>query len=177
MIVGVVKLHKDAIIPTKANERDAGWDLYALEDTQIPPGETVRVRTGIAMQPVAEAVDFSNIRVGLLWDRSGMGSKGIHRLAGVIDEDYTGEIGVCLTNLNIGAVLRGLEFEVDHKSDDWYVLRHNLSVLLQDETYYIKKGDKIAQILFQYVTPVVLEELQELRQTKRGGSGFGSSGR
>ena len=35
---------------------------------------------------------------GLIWDRSSMGVKGLHRFAGVIDSDYRGEIKVCIHN-------------------------------------------------------------------------------
>ena len=38
---------EDAIIPTYANEGDAGMDVYAAEDVLIEPGETVIVPTGI----------------------------------------------------------------------------------------------------------------------------------
>jgi len=34
----------------------------------------------------------------LIWDRSSMGVKGIHRHAGVIDCGYRGEVRVCLHN-------------------------------------------------------------------------------
>ena len=46
------------------------------------------------------AVEFPPIYVALLWDRSGLGSKSIHRLAGVIDSTYRGEWKVILTNLS-----------------------------------------------------------------------------
>jgi len=44
------KLHEDAIFPTQANEDDAGWDLYALEDTELEFAVPVKVKTGIAVQ-------------------------------------------------------------------------------------------------------------------------------
>ena len=86
----VKKLTKSASIPTK-NQDDAGWDLYTNEAVTIPAGGTVLVSTGIAMAiPKGYA--------GLIWDRSSMGVKGIHRHAGVIDSGYRGEVKVCLHN-------------------------------------------------------------------------------
>jgi len=55
--------------------------------------QTVIVKTGIAMQ-------FPNNYVAQIWDRSSLGSRGIHRLAGVIDSSYRGEIMVVLINLS-----------------------------------------------------------------------------
>ena len=50
------------------------------------------------MFPTGIAVEFPEGYVALLWDRSGLGSKGIHRLAGVIDSGYRGEWKVVLLN-------------------------------------------------------------------------------
>jgi len=44
------------------------------------------------------SVEFPVGYVALLWDRSGLGSKGIHRFAGVIDSGYRGEWKVILIN-------------------------------------------------------------------------------
>lgn len=106
--------HELAKVPTKENFEDAGWDLYSVEDRVInttphelyhdtneygtptftrfiPFGSTV-IKTGIHIQ-------IPRGYVGLIWDRSGMAIKNnIHRVAGVIDSGYTGEIMVGLLN-------------------------------------------------------------------------------
>jgi|TARA_R110000824_G_C15184958_1_gene674155 dUTP pyrophosphatase len=89
--IPVKKLFDVAKIPTKANVSDAGYDLYSIEKVKIWAGETVLVSTGISMK-IPEGY------VGLIWDRSSMGVKGIHRHAGVIDSGYRGHIKVCLHN-------------------------------------------------------------------------------
>lgn len=98
------KLHPDSIIPTKAYEADAGMDLYAYEPTVIRPGETVKVKTGIACA-IAEG-GFLKV-----FDRSSLGSKGIIVTAGVIDAGYRNELLVCLHNLRQG------------NDDDTYVIQ------------------------------------------------------
>ena len=87
----VKKLSESAKVPSKGNPGDAGYDLYANETVSIPSGATVLISTGIAM---ALPKGF----VGLIWDRSSMGVKGIHRHAGVIDSGYRGVVKVCLHN-------------------------------------------------------------------------------
>jgi len=88
----VKKLSLTATLPTKNNPSDAGIDIYTNESHTLKPGETYMFSTGIA-------VEFPKGYVALLWDRSGLGSKGIHRLAGVIDSGYRGEWKVVLVNL------------------------------------------------------------------------------
>ena len=89
--VKIKKLHKDAKIPTYGNEHSAGFDLYSVEETILGPGETKMIHTGITL-------DVPEGKVWFIWDRSGMGSKGIHRFAGVIDSDYRGECKIVLCN-------------------------------------------------------------------------------
>ncbi len=92
MEIKVQRLNSEAIIPTKANLSDAGWDLYAAEDAIIDPSARELISTGVA---IAVPEGF----VGLIWDRSSMAAKrGVHRFAGVIDSGYRGEIKVCLWN-------------------------------------------------------------------------------
>ena len=87
----VKKLTDSSQVPTKGHPSDAGWDLYADEDMDLWPEETKLISTGIAMS-------LPKRFVGLIWDRSSMGVKGIHRHAGVIDSSYRGEVKVCLHN-------------------------------------------------------------------------------
>jgi dUTP pyrophosphatase len=46
-----------------------------------------------------------------------------------------------------------------------------------DEDFFIKVGEKIAQVLIQPIVSVDLEEVSELSDTARGDGGFGSSGK
>lgn len=72
--VKIKKLHEDAIIPTYAHTSDAGADVYALEDTDIPPHKTVIVKTGIAVK----MPDNYEIQIR---PRSGLSSKTNLRIA------------------------------------------------------------------------------------------------
>ncbi len=80
-------------MPEKKNATDAGIDIFTNETYTLKAGEYHLFSTGIA-------VEFPDGHVALLWDRSGLGSKGIHRLAGVIDAAYRGEWKVALINLS-----------------------------------------------------------------------------
>ena len=76
---------------------DLGYDLFALDDTELAPRATVRVRTGIAVEARHPATGTA---LGLLVrDRSSMAAKGIATTAGVIDAGYRGEILILMTNL------------------------------------------------------------------------------
>ena len=85
------KLYGGVYTPTKSNTTDAGYDLYSVNDVAIPKGYNALINTGIA-------IEIPKGYVGLIWDRSSLGGKGIHRHAGVIDCGYTGEVKVCLHN-------------------------------------------------------------------------------
>ena len=137
--IGIKKLSEDAIVPTRANDTDAGWDLYVPHDFLLPHETRALVPTDISMA-------IPTGYVGLIWDRSGVAvKKGVHRFAGVIDSGYRGEVKVCLWN-----------------SSEWDV--------------HFRKGERIAQILFQAIPEGDLIEVDELDSTERGEGGFGSSG-
>jgi len=93
MILKVKKLDKEAKLPERKRQGDAGLDLYSLEDVELKPGEKALVRTGIA-------VEIPEGYFGLIKDRSGLAAKNaLHCLAGVVDSNYRGEIKVVLINL------------------------------------------------------------------------------
>jgi dUTP pyrophosphatase len=107
MNLNLKKINSDAVIPTYAKQKDAGADLYSVEDTEIWPGERKLVSTGIAIE-VPEGF------VGLIHPRSGMAANhGVTVLntPGTIDAGYRGELKVILINLD-----KHKKFEV-HKGD------------------------------------------------------------
>jgi len=81
-----------ARVPTLGTPGAAGLDLYAAEDVVLRPGAHLTVETGVA-------VAIPGGHVGLVWPRSGWAARcAIDTLAGVIDSDYRGGIGVVLIN-------------------------------------------------------------------------------
>ena len=89
------KEHIDAQLPTKANYEDAGFDLRAIKDYVIEPGETVFVDTGIS-------VAIPRGHVGLLFQRSSMVRVGLQlaNCVGVIDSGYRGNLMAAIRNTN-----------------------------------------------------------------------------
>lgn len=161
----IKKLSKTAIIPTKAYDTDACFDIYAnlqgeicydwvynrkLGQTEsiqydnaikIEPGESYTIDTGFCTE-IPEGY-FAPV-----FCRSGMGIKRGLRLAnsvGIIDSSYRGEWKVCL---------------------------HNDS----DKTQIIFHGDRIAQFTLLPVFNINIEEVEYVDETERGEGGFGSSG-
>jgi dUTP pyrophosphatase len=76
---------------------DLGYDIFALETTRLAPRQTVKARTGIAV----EARHPQNgAPLGLLVrDRSSMAARGLATTGGVIDAGYRGEVLIVMTNL------------------------------------------------------------------------------
>jgi len=85
------KLHPEAKAPIHATHEAACFDFYAIENTILNPGEVHMVATGVSME-VPKGYGLQ------IWDRSGLGAKGIHRFAGIVDSDYRNEIKVVLFN-------------------------------------------------------------------------------
>ena len=156
--IKILKMADDVIIPTKAHDTDAGFDLYAycpdasfyswesgcqsnVKGVKVRPNETYKFHTGIKMA-------IPDGYWGAIYARSGLATKCGLRPAncvGVIDSSYRGEIIVAI---------------------------HNDS----NETQLIHHEDRIAQLVIQKVEPTVFEEVSELDETSRE-SGFGGSGK
>lgn len=86
----VARVRPDAAPWTK-HHAAAGFDVSACEGVTLPPHESRVVATGWA----ARAPQGTYLRVA---ERSGLAMRNVGVGAGVVDQDYTGEIGVVLRN-------------------------------------------------------------------------------
>lgn len=97
------KLHPSAKIPKRANPTDAGLDLCSIEEVTLYPVGQDWEKQGLPTRAKIKTGLTFAIPVGygmFIWDRSGLSTNaGLHRLAGVIDSNYRGELLVALVNL------------------------------------------------------------------------------
>ena len=81
-------------LPRYAHEGDACFDIEAIDDVTIPPGEAGIIPTGLRFEiPRGHAL--------MVYSRSGHGFLHGVRLGncvGVIDHGYRGELRICLRN-------------------------------------------------------------------------------
>ena len=90
-------LHPDAVLPSYANEGDAGCDLVAIEDALLKAGG------GRAMVGTGVAIAIPQGHGGFVLPRSGLASKhGVtcSNAPGLVDSGYRGELKVALVNLD-----------------------------------------------------------------------------
>lgn len=95
------------------------------------------------------AIALPNGYVGLVHPRSGLGLKNgisVVNTPGTIDAGYRGEIGVVLIN-------------------------HDLH-----ESFQVKKGDRIAQLVIQKVENAQFKMVDQLPESERSSGGYGSTG-
>lgn len=149
--IRVKKLHPDAVIPKYQSAGASGFDLHALEEVTLLPGETHLVKTGVAFQIPAN----TEIQVR---PRSGLSAKTKLRVCnspGTVDSDYTGECVVIMENTT---------------PRYFGIVPNSFGGIT------IKKGDRIAQAVLCPVIRADIEEVEELDKTDRGNKGFGSTG-
>ncbi len=144
--VQIVKLHQHSILPKKAHPDDAGFDLFYCPEN---PGAEGRL-------PVA-------------------GSRGLFP-TGVciaIPPGYEGEIRPRSGNaLNYGVTVLNAPGTIDSGFRGEVMV---MLVSLGSVPFIAKIGDKIAQIVFNKIPNIVLEETDRLDETPRGVGGFGST--
>lgn len=143
--VQLKKFHPTAIVPEYKSGMAAAFDLAYCDTGEgtilLAPGHTVIIPTGIG-------IFLNNPDYCLeIWERSGMGVKGIGRRAGLVDADYQGAIGVVLTN---------------HTSD-YFPINHG-------ERIAQAKIAPVQRVLFEVVDEFSIT-------TERCSNGFGSTGR
>ena len=160
-------VNEDTQLVAYAHFNDSGFDLRADRDYYISPGQTVMIKTGIKVA-IPEGYELQ-IRA-----RSGISLKTDLRLAngiGTIDSGYRGEIGVLLHNTyrfnNIEARVVDIQGNKIENAPKGY----------PKLTYYIKKGDRIAQGVLAKVYRANFLQVKDVLSIgidRKGG--FGSSG-
>ena len=113
--------------------------------------EDVKLEAGRrAAIPTGIAIAIPEGYAGFVQPRSGRALSeglGVANSPGLIDSGYRGEIKVIAVNLNLDGIID------------------------------IRRGEKIAQLVFQKVEHAELELVDELPDSERGDGGFGSTGR
>jgi len=93
----IQRLRRDAVLPDRAYNGDAGLDLAACERVELAPGERAVIGTGLAVAIPEGYAGFVQPRSGLA-DRHGV---SIVNSPGLIDSGYRGELKVILINTDI----------------------------------------------------------------------------
>jgi dUTP pyrophosphatase len=90
-------LHPDAVVPSYANDGDAGCDLVSVATCRLAPGG------GRALVPTGLSVAIPEGHGGFVLPRSGLAARhGVTcvNAPGLIDPGYRGEVMVALVNLD-----------------------------------------------------------------------------
>lgn len=151
-----IKLDLGATMPTRAHETDAGLDLYSMESNVIFPRHMVLFDNGVASASVsANCGETFDTGVHIAFDRGTYGK--IESKSGL--------------NVNHSVVSCGGVIDEGY-TGSIKVKLYNFGT----KPYHVHAGDKIAQlIIMPYLTPE-LELVDDLDETERGDSGFGSTG-
>lgn len=140
-------------LPIRAYPTDAGLDLFVCESVMLVPGEWKDIHTGII-------VETPPGWWGMIVGRSStLRRRGIRVETGIIDEGFRGELFVLAHNMNQP--------------------RFNIPDTGTDDTgvRMVEEGERLAQLLlFQTPPPLSIEWTDNLSDSERGTSGFGSSG-
>lgn len=102
-----------------------------------------------ALVPTGVVIALPEGYVGLVHPRSGLATKNgitIVNAPGTVDSGYRGELMVTLLNTD------------------------------KTKSFHVQRGDRIAQLVIQKYEHATFTVVDELEQTERGSSGFGSSG-
>jgi dUTP pyrophosphatase len=81
------------LMPRKAHDDDAGYDIRAADSVEVDPGDCVRFPTGMhVVLPVGYEAQIRT-RSGLAWKRIKVANS-----PGTVDAGYRGEVGILLHN-------------------------------------------------------------------------------
>lgn len=142
------------VMPKKQHEGDAAFDLYVPEDVNLNLGRNV--------VDMKFSLELPKGYAATIQPRSGFSSKGMEVLCGdqmiripadvirgLVDSNYRGNVGVIIN--------------YPRAYGKYY-------------SWILKKGTRIAQMQIVEVPEIELIEADDLSDTDRGSSGFGSTG-
>jgi len=159
MKVRIKKLYNDSILPTKAHDTDAGYDLYAHSMSHDNDGNIV-YGCGIAFE-------IPKGYVGLVFPRSSNAKKDLilSNSVGVIDSGYRGEISFKFKkNLKLHTEYGTMGFD-------------NEIELVKGDYKEYSLGDRIGQIIIMPYPEIEFVESDSLSDSDRGLDSYGSSGK
>lgn len=150
MKVRIKKLYNDSILPTKAHDTDAGYDLYAHSISYDDDGNVV-YGCGIAFE-------IPKGYVGLVFPRSSNAEKDLllSNSVGVVDSGFRGEVS--------------FKFKMFYPHVEHSGFMHNAS-----KDYGIK--ERIGQIVIMPYPEIEFVESDSLSDSDRGLDSYGSSGK
>jgi len=143
------RMNDNAKVPHAVRDGDIGFDVYCSENVTIPAGTVKKMATGIQLADMPIMDNDRNRIFMKIEGRSGLASKGVFPVGGIIDPNYRGEIGVTLINM-------GSEDAVFSVGDR----------IAQLVVYKVSTAGE-----------VVMAESDKVTETNRGSAGFGSSGK
>lgn len=146
-----IKLLPGGKMPEKKTAGAAAWDCFARED-EVIDSKPMIIGLGFC-------IELPPGYVAYIIPRSSTGYKTGLRCPnsiGVIDSDYRGEVAAIYENKFEGKVYNGC--------------------LIPYSNHEIKAGERICQMIIDKLPDVDLVQVDELSETDRGTSGFGSTG-
>ena len=147
--LGVKLVEPGAKAPTKMTVGSAGFDLYSSEGAEIPPTRCApdgRAEVGRALVSTGLVIELPPGTVGRIASRSGLSVKA---------------------NIEAGAGW----IDSDYRGTVKVELKN-----FSSKAYKVNPGDRIAQLVVLPVVEVEITVVADVRQTTRGGGGFGSTG-
>jgi dUTP pyrophosphatase len=135
--------------PTKMTAGSAGFDLYSAESLEIPPTHCEpdgRAEVGRALVSTGLVIELPPGTVGRVASRSGLSVKA---------------------NIEVGAGW----VDSDYRGTVKVELKN-----FSSKPYKVNQGDRIAQLVVLPLVEVEVNVVADVRETSRGGGGFGSTG-
>ena len=150
LAIPIVRSNENALLPSQKTG-DVGFDVSSCDDIIVPAGETVKINTGLRFADEISMDEEFNVAFFKVEGRSGLASKGVFPVGGIIDPSYRGDIIVVLHNSS---------------SNDHVI---NVGDRIAQLVCYVA----LASNMFASVNFV---DADEVNDTERGHRGFGSSG-